>query len=93
MIRVQADQFAIDPTLEWEESDKIVAATLSHETEQRFLELARETRAVLLAAPLHSRPEDADQLRAESIYLRGKYDLLLQLVEDSKEAKAQQHLI
>jgi len=93
MIRVQTDPFSIDPVLDWEESDRIVAATLSTETEQRFLELARELRATLMAAPMIGSPEEQAQIRSEATYLRGKYDLLLSLVEESKEAKVQQHLV
>ena len=64
MITQQVDPFSIDPTLNWEESDRIVAATLSTETEQRFLELARETRAVLMAAPLYGDAEQMAQIQS-----------------------------
>lgn len=93
MITVNYDPFAIDQTYNWEESDKLVAATLSHETEQRLLELARETRASMMDKPLHLPPEEQAVADREALYLRGKYDLLLWLVAESKEAKVQAHLI
>ena len=93
MITINHDPFAIDPTYNWEESDKIVAATLSHETEQRLLELARTIRESLMAVPLTGTREQLDAIRAEQSYLRGKFDLLMFLVSESKEAKVTQHLI
>lgn len=93
MITFKFDPFAIDPESNWEESDKIVAATLSHETEQKFLKLAREIRESLMASPLTGTPEEMNNIRIEQSHLRGKYELLLQLVADSKEAKVTQHLV
>lgn len=93
MIRAKNDPFGIDVTYDWEESDKLVAATLGFETEQDFLELARGLRESLMTIPLTGTPEAMDQVRIEQSYLRGKYDLLLWLVDRSKEAKVQAHLV
>lgn len=93
MIRAKNDPFEIDVEYDWEESDKLMAQTLGFETEQHFLELARALRRSLMEVPLTGTPEMMDQMRVEQSYLRGKYDLLLQLVADSKEAKVQAHLI
>lgn len=93
MITVKNDPFNIDVTYDWEESDRLVAATLSFETEQHFLELARGLRESLMNVPLTGSPEQMDQMRIEQSYLRGKYDLLISLVDQSKEAKVQAHLI
>jgi len=93
MIRAKNDPFEIDIEYDWEESDKLMGQTLGFETEQHFLELARGLRKSLMGVPLTGTPEMMDQMRVEQSYLRGKYDLLLQLVADSKEAKVQAHLI
>lgn len=93
MISAINDPFEIDAQYQWEEDDKLIAATLSFETEQRLLELAREIRTVIMSSPLGLPAEEAAQAASEQLFLRGKYELLLQLVQDSKEAKAKQHLI
>lgn len=93
MIRAKNDPFGIDVTYDWEESDKLIAQTLSFETEQHLLELAREVRTTILSKPLHLPAEERERVEREEIYLRGKYDLLLWLVEQSKEAKVQAHLV
>lgn len=93
MIRAKNDPFNIDTVYDWEESDKIVAQTLSFETEQHLLELAREIRATILSKPLHLPEQERERVEREELYLRGKYDLLLFLVEQSKEAKVQAHLV
>lgn len=93
MITLINDPHEIDAKYDWEESDKLIAMTLSHETEQRFLELARELRTSIISAPMGLPPEEKAQAEAEQYFLRGKYELLLSLVQDSKEAKVQSHLI
>lgn len=93
MITAINDPFEIDAKYNWEESDLMVAKTLSFETEQRLLELARDIRTSFMSKPLSLPPEDQAAADREALYLRGKYDLLLFLVSESKEAKVEAHLI
>lgn len=94
MIRLRNEPHDIDVHYDWEESDRLIASTLSVETEQRLLEMAREIRESLMNSLLAgNNPMEDLQVRLEQSLLRGKYEILLQLVADSKEAKATQHLI
>jgi hypothetical protein len=93
VITVQFDPREIDQKQNWEESDHIVAATLSHETEQMLLERARGIREQLMSMPLHGDEETMRRVPLETSFLRGQYDLLLGLVAASKEAKVAAHLI
>lgn len=92
MIAIKNDPFNIDVTYDWEESDLLIAKTLSFETEQHFLELARKTRTDLMEIQLVGTPVELDEVRMKQAYMRGQYDLLLRLVDQSKEAKIQAHL-
>lgn len=93
MIRAINDPFSIDVTYEWEETDKLIAKSLSFETEQHYLALAREIRESIMLVPMDLTPEEEARAAREKIFLRGKYELLLDLVAASKEAKESQHLI
>lgn len=94
MITFTMDPFSIDPrNPNWEDSDLRIAKTLSHETEQRYLQLARDIREQLMSTPLHGDAEFLMKVQMETSFLRGKYELLLQLVADSKEEKVAAHLI
>lgn len=93
MIQIIQDPFEIDPRQNWEESDKLVAATLSFETEQMLLERARGIREQLMAMPLHGDEEIMRRVPLETSFLRGQYDLLLGLVAASKEAKVTANLV
>ncbi len=93
MITFNYDPFAIDQAADWEETDLRIANTLSHETEQYLLKLAREVRQQLMEIPLHGDELFMKKVALETSFLRGKYELLLTLVENSKEEKVKAHLI
>lgn len=93
MITFNYDPFEIDQLANWEESDLRVANTLSHETEQLLLKMAREIREQLMDTPLHGDELFMKKIALETSFLRGKYELLITLVQNSKEEKVKAHLI
>ena len=87
MIRLLNDPWNIDATYEYEERDGQVAAALSVETEQFLLMHAREVRDRIMNLPQDIPDNQLRSQERERAYLTGQYNMLLELVNKSKEVK------
>lgn len=93
MIKAQMGQHDLFPTFDFEEADLLAAQNLKPETEILLKEKIYEVMVGVVDTEFAGTPEEVlDQIKAVS-FQKGRMAAFKELLEDSKNAKAQLNLL
>lgn len=92
-IRFTQDHYDLLPTYEFEEEDKLAADMLHPATEVKLKVRIYELQQTYMAIQLVGTPNEVAAYTQQMAFIKGKLELLQELLEDSKEARVKQNLI